>query len=249
MKESIKNRLQRGERVTGVLSPSPDAAQAELLARLGWDFVLFDAEHGALEPKQLHDLVRAVLLGGAHPMVRTPGQDRHIVTRYLESGATGLMAPMVESAAQAAALVAACHYPPAGVRGIAGSPATGFGLSGLADKLVELNSAMLVVAQIETAAGLEDADAIAATPGVDVVFLGTMDLSASLGRPADFTHPDIVAASRRVAEAAIAAGKPLGMLLTHPKQMALADALGALFVTVYADSIIGAGTQAFRSAG
>ena len=245
---SIKERLAAGQRVVGILSPSNDVAQAELLARLGWDFILMDAEHGPIDPDRLHGLVRAIAAGGALPMVRTPGQDRHVVTRYLESGALGLMAPMVESRSQAAALAAACRYPPLGHRGIAASPATGFGLTGFPSMLANLDEQMLVVAQIETAAGLSCASDIAATPGIDVIFVGAMDLSASLGHPADFEHPKVRAAISKVSAAAADAGKPLGMLVTHPKQFELANQLGATFVAVYLDAILAVGSRAFKSA-
>jgi 2-dehydro-3-deoxyglucarate aldolase/4-hydroxy-2-oxoheptanedioate aldolase len=124
------------------------------------------------------------------PMVRVPATEYHFIARVLDTGAMGVMVPMVESAEQAAAIVAAAKYPPVGRRGAAFGVAHDDYTGGdVAEKMRSANAETLLIAQIETAAGVRHADAIAAVPGIDVLWVGHFDLTNSLGIPGQFDHP------------------------------------------------------------
>jgi 2-keto-3-deoxy-L-rhamnonate aldolase RhmA len=128
-------------------------------------------------------------------------------------GAHGVMVPMVESAEQARAIAAASHYPPAGKRGAAfGIAHDGYAPGPVAAKMARANAERMILAQIETAAGVRNAAEIAAVPGIDVLWVGQFDLTVSLGLPGQFDHPDFIDAVATVAKAATRAGKACGAM-------------------------------------
>ncbi|HEX5104322.1 MAG TPA: aldolase/citrate lyase family protein, partial [Pirellulaceae bacterium] len=144
-----------------------------------------------------------------------PATEYHFIARVLDMGAMGIMAPMVESAEQAQRLVAAVKYPPVGRRGAA------FGVShddytggDLIAKIESANRETVVFAQIETARGIEHVEAIAAVPGIDVLWIGQFDLSISLGIPGQFTHPRLDEATGQVLAACRKHGKSAGIMAT-----------------------------------
>ncbi|GAQ50982.1 HpcH/HpaI aldolase family protein [Streptomyces acidiscabies] len=175
-----------------VLLPSPESA--ELHARCGYDFLLIDAQHGLFAESALHGLITAVELAGALPIVRVASGDHACIGRALDLGARAVVVPMVSTAAEAASAVAGCRYLPHGRRSY--GPI----------RLLHTGRAAEPVgcfAMVETAEGVADVDAIAATPGLTGVFVGPTDLAISLGLPADHRVEDPVhdGAIQRVADA------------------------------------------------
>ncbi|WP_153067164.1 HpcH/HpaI aldolase family protein [Steroidobacter cummioxidans] len=249
MAETLKARMQAGETVLGLLNPYGDPNQAELLAMSGWDFIIFDAEHGSLGPREVQDLVRACERRGCTPLVRTPGREPHMVNRFLDAGSRGIMAPMINDAAGAAELVRAVKYPPLGARGLAPTRAASFGLAGTLSAYIEsANSETLVIAQIETAEAVDRVQEILACDQVDVVFIGPADLSTSLGHCMDLKHPKVIGAIQNVARAVAGSGKHLGILIAQPEQAAMARSLGARFIACYMDSVLVGGCRGFVNA-
>jgi 4-hydroxy-2-oxoheptanedioate aldolase len=179
---------------------------------LGWDFMVFDGEHGTLGPREVEDLCRAVEPHGVSPLVRATTNQAPIILRYMDAGAHGVHVPWVNTPAGVEEAVQAVKYAPRGVRGLAGTRASRWGLTeGLGAYTERANRETLVVIHIETA---EAVDAIAdyvAIDGVDVLFLGPTDLSQSLGHPGETSHPDVVAAMERVVEAVVPSRKVLGI--------------------------------------
>lgn len=170
-----------------------------LLASAGLDGVVIDQEHGAMPVTVARTLVLAAHAAGRYALVRPPDVRRGSIQDALEAGADGLLAPMVETPEQARALVEWSHYPPEGSRGF--HPLTGASSYGaLPGGPAARNAALFVAAQIETARGLANLDAIAAVPGLDAIFLGPGDLSLSLGVAPD--APELGAALRALAAAA-----------------------------------------------
>lgn len=199
----------------------------------GADFVVLDMEHSGFG----FEAVKAVCVGGRAAglpvVVRVAHRHPNEVSRALDVGAHGLMAPLVSSAQQAEDFVSWATYPPRGVRGVAmGVAHDGYDADGpVAAKLEAADAARSVIIQIETRAGAEDADAIAAVDGVDCLWIGHMDLSCSLGVPGRFDHPDFAAAVSKVAAAAKGRGKAFGRLagsLDEARRLAAAgyDTLG-----------------------
>lgn len=187
-------------------------AVMRIMAAAGADFALFDQEHTGWDA----GAIRRVLATGrgtdVYPIVRVPRADRVLVAAALDAGAKGVMAPMIESAEQAELLVSAARYPPLGRRG--------FGvlhsdqLEGGPPAAVErANRETVVIAQIETVAGVHAAESIVAVPGVDAVWFGQFDLSLSVGRPGDFGDAEFRAASAHLIDVCARAGKPLGQLV------------------------------------
>jgi 2-dehydro-3-deoxyglucarate aldolase len=193
---------------------SADAAEA--LAHAGFDWLCIDMEHSANDSRDVIDQLRAI--AAAHlpsePIVRVPAAEGWIVKRVLDAGARTLMFPNVESAADAQRIVRLTQYPTAdvrdGLRGAAGAVrAAAYGMR--RDYMTTANAQIATIVQIESAAALEAVDAIAATPGIDCLFIGPADLAASLGHLGDSKHPDVQAAIDRVVAAAKRAGIASGI--------------------------------------
>ena len=206
----LKTRLEAGESVYGAWVGSGSPGNAELLGHVGFDFLVLDQEHGAGELTDAVDMLRAAESSGTPCMVRAPWNDPIWLKRILDAGAESVMIPSVETAAAARAAVAACRYPPQGLRGYAAGVvrASTFGLEpGYVDKA---NGNLLIVLQIESAAAVEHAAEICAVEGVDVVFIGVNDLAGSIGRLEQLDHPDVRSLVRRAEDIILASGKPMG---------------------------------------
>jgi 2-keto-3-deoxy-L-rhamnonate aldolase RhmA len=196
-----------------------------ILASAQCDFVFFDMEHSGFSIESLKQAVRYFEAADVAMIVRTPSKDYDMVARICDAGAQGLMAPMIKDAAEAATVVSYMKYPPVGKRGIAlGAAHDNYLPGGIAvqDRLAQGNARTTFFALIETREGAENVDAIAATPGVDCLWVGHFDLSASLGIAGQFEHPDYLAALAKIIEAAKVHGLSLGRLVSSPDE-GLAD--------------------------
>lgn len=204
-----------------------------ILAAAGADFALFDLEHTAWDVESLRRAYAAGRGTGVYPITRVVrAQYTHVATA-LDAGSRGVMAPMVESADEARVLVESSRYPPEGRRG--------FGVvmrdeldGGPAAAAERANRETLVIAQIESEAGIERAAEIVAMPGVDAVWLGQFDLSLSLGVPGDFDHPRFADAVDHLLGVCRAQGKPLGQLIGSTQEGTAAAARG-FQILAYAD--------------
>lgn len=212
---TLKEKLRREGRAFGPMifeffTPGMPA----IAAAAGADFVLFDMEHTGLGFETFKHMVAGCRGLGIAPLVRVPASEYHFIARALDMGAHGVMLPMVESREQAERIVAAAHYPPHGRRGAAFGVAHDDFLPGTpAQKMQAARDRTLVIVQIETEKGLSNVEEIAATPGVDIVWVGHFDLTNFLGIPGQFEHPDYLAAIRRVVAAAHANDKPAGFMV------------------------------------
>ena len=212
LENRTKAKLAAGEPAFGCFVRTAEPSLIEYVALLGWDFLVFDGEHGTLLPHQVEDLCRAVEPHGVTPIVRVTTNDPPTILRYLDTGAHGAHIPWVNSAAEAERAVQAVKYTPRGMRGLAGSRASEWGLrEPLAAYVERANRETLVVIHIETQEAVDAIDDYLAIDGVDVLFLGPTDLSQSLGHPGDTNHPDVQAALDRVATAVVGSGVTLGI--------------------------------------
>ncbi len=190
---------------------------ARIVAAAGAEFVLFDMEHTGWGIDTIRTLIATARGADIVPLVRVPATQYHLLSGPLDVGAGGLMIPMVESEEQARLIAQSVKYPPVGKRGAAfGVAHDDFGLeSGTsAEKMVRANEQGLIIAQIETAAGVENVEKIAAVEGIDVLWIGHNDLTNSMGIPGQFDHPDYLAAVERVLAACRAHNKAAGMMPT-----------------------------------
>lgn len=180
MIEPLKIRWQRDEVTLGAWCMIPSSLTAEILAKGGFDWVLVDMQHGCMDYQTAVEMIRAIDLAGITPIVRVPWNEPGIVGRMLDAGAMGIVAPMVNSVAEATQLVEACRYPPLGKRSL--GPVRVGARDGMG-YVASANDRIAVIPMIETADALAAAEDIAAVPGVDALFVGPFDLSFSLGLP------------------------------------------------------------------
>jgi 2-keto-3-deoxy-L-rhamnonate aldolase RhmA len=211
---TIRDSILAGEQVLGTMIFeffSPGIPQ--LLCHAGCKYVLYDMEHTGIGFETLKAQVAHCRGLPIVPMARVPRGEYHFLARALDIGMQGLMIPMVESADEAARIVEATRYPPMGRRGAAfGFAHDGYSGGDPAEKIARANAEITVIAQIETEHGLENVDAIAATPGIDVLWLGHFDLANFLGIPGEFQNPVFLDAVQAVVAAARRHGKGLGFM-------------------------------------
>jgi 2-dehydro-3-deoxyglucarate aldolase/4-hydroxy-2-oxoheptanedioate aldolase len=210
----VKQKLQVGQRSIGTfVFEFATPGIARIAAEAGAEFVVFDMEHTGWSVETVKMLIATSRAAKIMPFVRVPATEYHFIARALDMGAMGVMAPMVESAEQARRLVASAKYPPAGRRGAAFTIAhDDYSGGSIVEKIESANRESLILAQIETAQGLEHVEEIAAVPGIDVLWIGQFDLSISLGIAGQFAHPRMDDATSRVLAACQKHNKSAGLM-------------------------------------
>lgn len=208
---ATKRKLISGGTVFGVFVTIPAPRVVELCGLAGFDYVLIDAEHGPIDVGRAEDLVRAAEASGITPLFRVPGHDPKVILRYLDVGAQGIMAPQVNTASEARAIVAAVKYAPEGSRGLGPGRAASYGLGRpMSEYAANENKETLIIAQLENVRALDELGEIVQTPGIDAFEIGSGDLSASMGMPGQAGHPEVQAVIARFVEAVLAAGRVIG---------------------------------------
>jgi 2-keto-3-deoxy-L-rhamnonate aldolase RhmA len=212
MTNNLKNRLRTETLIGPILSLAcPDVA--DLMSRVGFDYLWIDLEHSPMAVSDAQVLIQAA--GGRVPcVIRVPEVSEAWIKKALDTGCDGIVIPQIRSSAEARVAVEWCLYPPLGRRGAAMTRAHAFGLS-FAEYVQSVNERLAVVLQIEHISAVNDIEAIAATPGVAALFVGPFDLSGSMGLLGQVGHPDVQAAISRVVEVGKAAGVPLGLFVTE----------------------------------
>lgn len=235
----LRSKLIAGQSVYGPFLRLPGPAGVELAAGAGFDFVIIDLEHSALNRETAEGMIVAARAAGITPLVRVPEAGRAGIERILDVGAHGVVVPMVDTEAQARVVGEATKYPPVGQRGLAGPTwADGFGALPLDEALVRLNQEVLTIAQVETRESLENLEAIARQPGIDMLFVGPLDLSQSFGFPGQVSHPAVVEAARRVIAVARAHGKWAGIFAGTPETAAFWRGEGMSLIATGLDSAV-----------
>jgi 4-hydroxy-2-oxoheptanedioate aldolase len=241
-----KRRLAAGETVVGCFVRYPEGTLAELVALAGWDFVVLDAEHGSLQPRDVEDLSRASELHGVTPIVRVTGNERPTILRFLDAGAHGIHVPWVDSAEAAEAAVQAAKYQPRGSRGLAATRAARFGVpEPIGAYVARANQETLIVVQAETAAAVERIDEYLGVDGVDVIFIGPADLSNSLGHTGDASHPEVRAAMERIAAAVVPSRKALGIFVATPEDAVAWRERGARYIATGLEPLLNRSMRSF----
>lgn len=228
---ALKGKLATGKRVIGSWITIPDPAVAEIMARAGFEFLTVDMEHSPITLAGAAELIRVISLCGVCPLVRLSSNDPTLTKRVLDAGAGGIIVPMVNSEEEAQAAVGGAKYPPAGYRSVGLSRAQGYGTS-FEEYFRAANDDILVIVQIEHKKAVADIDAILGVPGLDAFLIGPYDLSASMGRPGDFSDPEVAAALARVAAAGRAHGVPAGFHAVAPSPDGLLERINEGFALV-----------------
>lgn len=234
----FKRALQAGRLQFGLWVGLADAYVAELLATTGYDWLLIDGEHAPNDLRSVLAQLQAVAPYPVHPIVRPPVGDVALIKQLLDTGAQTLLVPMVESAEQAAQVVAATRYPPAGIRGVGSALARSSRWNQIPDYLHKAGEEICVLVQVESSKALAHVSDIAAVAGVDGVFFGPADLSASLGLIGQPGHPDVQRAIVAGMAAVRAAGKAAGVLSPDPALARRYLEAGAQFVAVGVDTTL-----------
>jgi 4-hydroxy-2-oxoheptanedioate aldolase len=248
-KNLFKTALARQSPQIGLWLALADAYSAEICAGAGFDWLLIDGEHAPNDVRSILDQLQAIAPYPVHPVVRPPAGDVAPIKQLLDIGAQSLLIPMVETAAQAELLVSAVRYPPRGVRGVGSALARASHWNGIPGYLDQADEQICLLVQIETRRGLENIEAIAAVEGVDGLFIGPADLSASLGHRGHPEHEEVQAAIIDAIARIRTSAKAAGILATDGKLIREYLTLGCSFVAVGADTTLlstGARTLAAR---
>ena len=234
----FKTRLKEGRSQLGLWNTIGGNTVPEMLAHGGFDWVLIDCEHAPVEAVDVLPALQAI---GQVPevaaVVRPAANDATLFKRLLDMGAQTLLVPYIESAAEAEAAVRAMRYGPQGVRGMAGmTRATRYGH--VEDYFEHAETELCLILQIETLAGLEALEDIATTVGVDGIFIGPADLSASMGLRGQVGHPDVVAAINAAFATLARLNVPSGIMALNPSDAARYIAMGSLITAVGVDMVM-----------
>lgn len=200
---TTKQKLAAGGLALGIgLRQARTVDIAPIMKTIGFDWLFIDMEHGALSLDVATQISVAAQGVGITPIVRVPGFEHHHATRALDAGAHGVVVPHVDDAETAARMVRNCRYPPVGHRSVTGAlPQLEFEPTAIDQTIQTINDLTFVVVMIETRAGVENIEAIAATPGIDCLLIGTSDLCAELGIPGQTDAPQVKEVYQRVIDA------------------------------------------------
>lgn len=208
---------------------------AEICGGAGFDWLLFDGEHAPNTVQTLLAQLQAIAPYPVEPIARLPVADPVLIKQYLDIGFRTLLAPMIDSAEQAQRAVAAMRFPPHGVRGVASATSRAARFGANRAYFTEANTENCLIVQIETRAGFDAIEEIAAVDGVDALFIGPADLAAALGHLGQPTHPSVQAAISQAVARILAAGKPAGIFALSPDDARQRIDSGVKFVSVGTD--------------
>ena len=214
----LRARLQKGEPVFGpFIMEFASPGLPCILTNAGADFVVYDQEAGCLDIATIKNQIALTRGLGIVPLVNIPSHDHYSLARPLDCGAMGVIVPVVQSRAEAESLTRLAHYQPTGIRSVAfGIAQDDYDSTDIAIGMAAGNERTLIAAKIETAAGVDHIEEIVSVSGIDIAFVGHMDLSVSLGVPGQYEHPRFRQAVDRVIEACKAHGKTGGCLVATP---------------------------------
>jgi 4-hydroxy-2-oxoheptanedioate aldolase len=243
-----KAKLKAGEAAYGCFVRYPEPALIEMLGYYGWDYIMFDGEHSTITPRDCENLVRAAELREVTPLVRVTTNQQPVILRFLDTGVQGVMVPMINSAADAEAVVRSVKYYPRGNRGLAGVRAADYGQIQpfhFKDYITKANAETLIIAQIETAAAVDALPEIVKTPDIDVIFIGPTDLSQSLGVPGEIQHPLVQDTITRIFDGVRDSDKVVGILVPNAEAARQWVDRGARFVIIVMDALLGPACRGF----
>ncbi|WP_370680433.1 4-hydroxy-2-oxoheptanedioate aldolase [Comamonas sp. GB3 AK4-5] len=232
----FKQALLAGQPQVGLWAALASPYATEILATADFDWLLLDAEHAPNHVRSVLSQLQSMAAYGTHGVVRPVSADAALIKQYLDIGAQSLLVPMIDSAQQARDVVAATRYPPEGVRGVGASIARASRWNAVPDYLQQAHKELCVLVQVESVTGMQALESIAAVEGVDGVFFGPADLSASMGYLGRPTEPVVQQALEKGIATVRALGKAPGILVSDPQLARRYLDLGAQFVAVGVDT-------------
>ncbi len=245
-KNVVKQKLRDGEAVFGAIMGSPSLDEIDVLAHVGFDCILIDGEHGNISAYDCELMVRSCEAVEITPLARVRTNDPSEVLQFMETGLMGVVAPQINSRADAERLVRAVKYHPEGKRGMAGPRGACYGLlQPMSEFAAESNRETMVILLVEDIEGVNNIGEIVSVPGVDLVVIGLSDLSQSMGLPGLTTHPEVVAAADRVIAASLEAGRAVGVPSPSPQAVASYYAKGVRYFNLSSRALLAAGARQF----
>lgn len=234
-KNTLKQKWLAGQKSTNIWLTIPSAWSAEVLANTGFDSITIDMQHGLMDYTTALAMLQSISTTSAIPLARVPWNDPAIIMRLLDAGCYGIVCPMINTRAEADAFVQACRYPPLGQRSYGPIRAN---LYAGDDYFNNANDTVLTFAMIETKEAMDNLEEIAATPGLDGLYVGTVDLSISLGLPEKIgiSHKQIAGALRKIISVAKAHGLVTGIHLSGTENTSTLAELGFNMLTVTNDT-------------
>ncbi|WP_187429340.1 4-hydroxy-2-oxovalerate aldolase [Roseobacter fucihabitans] len=232
---TFKKSLAEGQTLFGCWMSIAEGYTAEILSGAGFDWLLIDGEHSPNDIRSIRDQMVALKGSASHPIVRVPVGETWIIKQVLDVGVQTVLVPMVETAAQARDLVRACHYPPDGTRGVGYAVGRVSNFGQMENYGPTANDQICLLVQVENKTGLDNLDEILAVEGVDGVFIGPADLSASLGYLGQSMHPDMQATIMDALQRIDQSGKAAGILTPDDAMIQASLDAGARFVAVAMD--------------
>lgn len=212
----IKDKMRRGEPSIGTWMSMAHPSIAEILAMAGYDWVVVETEHTGIDVSEVLRLLIAIEQRGSIPLVRLAWNDPIQAKAVLDSGAAGVLVPMINTREEAELAVKMTKYPPLGYRGVGLARAQGYG-ENFNEYVEHANDDTLLMVQIEHKDAVANIEEILSVPGIDGTFIGPYDLSMSMGIPGQITHPDLLVAKRKVLDATLAKGLIAGVHFVQPR--------------------------------
>lgn len=212
---SLKTKLRTGTLTIGSWITLAHPAIAEIMAKAGFDWLTVDLEHSVITIREAEELIRVIDLCNVAPLVRLSANDPVQIKRVMDAGAHGIIVPMVNKPDEAVAAVHAVYYPPVGGRGVGLARAQGYGTA-FQQYRDWLEHEAIVIVQVEHIDAVDNLEDILSVPGIDGYFIGPYDLSASMGLPGKFDHPDMIAAVDKIKQIGLRLEKPGGLHIVEP---------------------------------
>ena len=212
MKNTVKAKLKNGKKTAGAFLQTLSPVSAEILAASGFDWLIVDLEHSPCSFEGLQAHLQAMNGSGAVPFARAPWNDAVAIKRILDTGVMGVLIPYVNTREEAEAAVAACKYPPKGIRGVAGSPRAAGYTRNMKEYLNSANDEVVVMIAVETMEAVENLDSILEVDGLDGIFIGPVDLASSMGYLGDPAQPEVQETIALIESKVLPSDKFLGTL-------------------------------------
>lgn len=231
---TFKEKLRGKTPLLGVLANLGSAESVELLSHLGLDYIWIDAEHSAIGVSEVQSMIRAVA-GRCATVVRVPSHDEAWIKKVLDAGCDGIVVPQVNSADEARRIIQNCYYPPIGRRSVGGTRAQTYGLTG-SEYFAHANESIGIILQVEHIDGVQSIEEILDVAGIDTIFIGPIDLSASLGVMGQLSHPTLVEAIQVVRDACARRKIPTGIYARDAEAVKSAITAGTTMIAFGTES-------------
>ena len=235
MENPVRTKLKDSGKTIGAFLQTLSPVAAEILARAGFDWLIVDLEHCPGGFENLQSQLQAMGGTGAVPFARVPWNDKVAIKRTLDTGVMGVLVPYVNTQEEAEAAVAACKYPPVGIRGVAGSPRAAGYTGNVMPYLTSANEEIVVMIAVETKQAVENLDEILTVDGLDGIFIGPVDLASSLGHLGNPAHPEAQEMIGVIEQKVLASDKFLGTIAANWDKAAACFEKGYQWMVVMQD--------------